>query len=338
MTRHLTVLTNSSITTFRRCPREYQYRYVYLIKPTRVAPALQFGKLFHIGLNAWWAATSPHFNKWARALEAMHAVEGVDPFDMAKAHALMAGYTTRWGDEPYETVAVEKRFALPVYTAISRAPSFELRGSIDAVVRQGRVNDHLNGEATLYNVEHKTTSSDISPGSGYWRHVIALDSQVSTYNSAAKEMGYDIRATVYDVIRKPELHPMKATPEESKKYTKPTKSEPVPRLYSGQRESDETPDEYRDRLMADIGSRPNWYFQRNEIVRLEHDDEEHAKDVAHTAEMIRYSEDRDTWPRSPNACQRFGRFCEFHPVCSGETTIDDGVRYERKTSQHEELE
>lgn len=346
MTRHLPTLTNSSITAFRRCPREYFFSYVMLKKSRRVAFALIFGRMWHAGLEAWWSATGPVLlAKLKPACDAMLAfaeANDVDAFDLVKAECLMAGYTARWGDEPYETIAVEMRFAVPVKIGVETGDAYDLCGSIDAMVRKrfiadGDTLDNI-GAFTLHNVESKTTNADISAGSDYWRQRIALDSQVSTYNAAAKAMGYDVRDTIYDVTRKPELQPLKATPEESKKYTKPTKAEPVPRLYANQRENEETIDEYRERLTADIIARPDWYFARQTIVRLEHDDAEHAKDIAHTAAMIRHAEDHDAWPRSPNACERFRRLCDFFEVCEGSTTIDDGTRYETKTSKHEELE
>ncbi len=340
MARHLPVLlTNSSITTFRRCPREYYFTYVLLRKSIRVAFALTFGKMWHAGLEGWWAPIianqEPVITRLRVAVEMMRAFaseNGVDEFDLIKVECLMAGYTARWGEEPYETIGVEKRFSVPIETptwAIGDGGSDAvLRGSIDAIVQDG----------SLHNVESKTTSADISAGSDYWRRVIALDSQVSTYNGAAKAMGYDVRDTIYDVTRKPELVPLKATPEESKKYTKPTKAEPIPRLYANQREVDETPEEYRARLTEDIIARPEWYFARQTIVRLDHDDEEHARDIVQTAQMIRFAEDHDAWPRSPNACERFRRLCDYFPVCSEETSIDDGTMYVTKTAQHEELD
>ncbi len=292
-----------------------------------------FGSLFHAGLNAWWPAIGDAAQRLCAAIVAMHVDSyDIDTFDLVKAECLMAGYTARWGEEPYDTIAVEKRFSVPVVIAGSRAPSFNLEGSIDALVFDGQ--PHVSA---LHNVESKTTSADISSGSDYWRRVIALDSQVSTYNAAAKAMGYDVRDTIYDVTRKPELQPLKATPEDLKKYTKPTKAEPVPRLYANQRETDETPEEYRERLTADIIARPDWYFQRRSIVRLDHDDAEHEKDVQQTAATIRFAEDSGAWPRSPNACERFRRLCDYFDVCEGSTTIDDGTRFVTKTAQHEEL-
>lgn len=350
MARHLPVLTQSSITTFRRCPREYFFRYVECVKPIRKSAALHFGSLFHAGLNAWWEEPQKA-DKFTAAIVSLRREATnteTDPFDLAKAEALMAGYTARWVDEPYQTESVEKRFDLPIERGawqIIQSRTFvenggqplascRLRGSIDVIAWKY---DRAGNRHSLYNVEHKTTSQDISAGSDYWRHVIALDAQVSTYDAAAHAMGHDIRGCIYDVIRKPDLLPLKETPEAMRKYTKPTKQEPIPRLYANQRERDETPDEYRDRIIAELALNPDKYFARATIVRLDRDNEEHARDVEYTAQMIQFAEQHDAWPRSPNACERYRRMCEFFPVCSGETSITDGTRYEKKTAQHEEI-
>jgi RecB family exonuclease len=338
------LLSNSSLNTFRRCPREYYFRYVLLRKGRAKAAALRFGTLFHAALNAWWRRNGSALEKLRAALDALDAQnEEKDPFELAKARALIIGYTARWGEEGYETLAVEKQFRLPILdeggrvfnasgqigTTAPRSIGFDLGGAIDAIVnRRGRVR----------NVEHKTTSSDISVGSDYWRHVVAMDPQVSTYHAAAHRLGFAPVDTLYDVVRKPGLVPLLATPEESRKYTKPTKTEPIARLYKGQREDDETPEAYEARIVADIEENPGFYFARMPIVRLEHDDVEHARDVRETAWMIAHAKENHMWPRSPSACERFGRLCEYHDVCSGLATINDDARFVTKARQHEELD
>lgn len=302
--------------------REYFFRYVLLRKGRVKAAALRFGTLFHVALNAWWGCNGDALEKLVAAWRAIDAQEGeCDPFEIIKAKCLILGYTARWGNEGYETLAVELQFRLEV-------GAFDIGGAIDAVVKRG---------GRVRNVEHKTTSSDISVGSDYWRHVVALDPQVSTYMFAAHALGYEPVDTLYDVVRKPTIVPFVATPEDLRKYTRPTKAEPIPRLYANQRETDETPEEFGDRLIEDIIARPAFYFQRMPIVRLDNDNEEHAKDVHGTAAMIEFATERGVWPRTPTACERFGRLCEYHDVCSGITTIDDNSRFVTKEYPHEEL-
>jgi hypothetical protein len=55
-----------------------------------------------------------------------------------------------------------------------------------------------------------------------------MDGQVSTYFDGAASLGLDVAGCIYDVIGKPGIRPLQATPVEARKYTKPTKAEPVP--------------------------------------------------------------------------------------------------------------
>lgn len=175
-------------------------------------------------------------------------------------------------------------------------------------------------------VEHKTTSSDITPGSTYWRK-LTLDTQVSQYLGATE----GVEGMLYDVIRKPSLRPFKATPLEAQKRTK------AGTLYATQRETDETPEEYAVRLRADISEGPNKYYARGIIVRLPSERIEAARDTWLVAGSIRESMRLDAWPRNPGSCDAYGRTCDYWAVCAGETTIQDDTRFRTAETPHEEL-
>lgn len=222
--------------------------------------------------------------------------------------------------------------------------------------------------------EHKTSSEDVRPGSTYWKR-LTLDAQCSNYDDGARALGYaDLRGIIYDVVKKPATRPAKATPIEARKYTEPKSrackacgkknASPAPhfedvknddgsmrsvacvdgrivtdaggRLYANMREEDETPEEYFWRLIEEIGNDPEKYYQRGEVVRLEDDRNENAADVWAIGEQIRHAEKTGRWPRNVDACDQYGSFCAYWPVCSGETTIDDPLYY-RDAEEHEEL-
>lgn len=325
---HLNVLSNSAIACYRRCAREFKFRYVMLRRPCRAAEALRFGSFFHVGLNAWWQPATDPVVRLNRAVEAMRVraesrPEDADPFELVKAEELMLGYTARWGDVALETIEVEKQFSVPLVNPASGAASrtYRIEGAIDVLARDGAKN---------IQIEHKTTSDDISWGTDYWRFVSAVDPQISTYQAALKELGLEA-TTLYDVVRKVALRPKQATPVESRRYTKKGF------LDARQRETDETPDEFRERVRADIAEAPEKYFTRGPIVRLENDEREHAGDVWQTAAMIRMSENSGSFPRNPGSCRRFHRLCEYFEVCSGNASIDDDSRFRAAARAHEEL-
>ena len=113
----------------------------------------------------------------------------------------------------------------------------------------------------------KDLIEDIPPGSPVLER-LTLDLRYSTYIEAAKSLGYPVDGVVYDVLGKPKQKPLQATPVEKRKYTKPTKKEPAPRLYANQRDRDETAEEYGRRLLEAIAEAPDRFYQRQKIVRL----------------------------------------------------------------------
>jgi hypothetical protein len=319
----LPVITNSQQRCFRRCAREHYLTYELGYRPAEKEEALRFGDLVHVGLEAWWSAAADRLDA---AIEAMRG-RAVDDFELVRAGVMLQGYDARWGAaaDDYEVLGVEVEFRAPLINPETGAPSrtFELGGKLDVVVR-----DKCDGRVKL--IEHKTTSSDIGDGSTYWKRLV-LDPQISTYFAGGKAVGYPISECLYDVLGKPALRPLKATPEESRKYTKDG------RLYANQRDKDETPDEFRQRLVEHIAEQPNRYYQRGPVQRLEQEELDAAYDAWATARQIREAQLANRWPRNPDSCERYGRMCAFFDVCSGTASLDDETRFRRVENVHEEL-
>jgi len=323
MTTRLPVLTNSQMRCFRRCQREAELSYELGYRAASDAESLDFGTLVHAGLEHWWQAVQSGADRLSAALEAM-AYEA-DPFVLARATEMMRGYEARWCDGPYEVIAVEKEFRAPLVNPDTNAPSrtWQLGGKLDVIVRDQR-------DGRVYKVEHKTSSTDIGLGSTYWKR-LTLDPQISTYYAGARELGYDVAGCVYDVLGKPKLKPLKATPAADRKYTK------AGALYATQREADETPEEYTLRVRAAILESPDRYYQRGVVVRLESEERDAAFDRWQVSRMYRESQLSGQWPRNPDSCERYGRMCDFFDVCTGTAALDDTTRFRHTDNVHEEL-
>lgn len=309
----LRVITNSERACFRRCQREHHYAYGLGIRPTDDAESLVFGRQWHLGQEAWWLG-----HGLDAAIEACTA--GVsDPYEVAKLRVLMRGYDARWQAPEPGVLGVEQEFRAPLINPETGAASrtFEHGGKMDVLLADAFV-------------EHKTTSEDIGVGSVYWRR-LTLDPQVSTYYAGARALGVEPTKCIYDVVRKPQLRPLKATPEESRKYTKDG------RLYAAQRDRDETPEEYERRLAEDICASADKYYQRGEIVRLEADEREAQLDAWQIARAIREGEIEGRYPRNPDSCLRYGRMCSYFDVCTGVASIDDTGRFTVVDNVHQEL-
>lgn len=164
-------------------------------------------------------------------------------------------------------------------------------------------------------VEHKTSSEDIGLGSMYWRK-LTLDAQISNYLVGARSLGYEPDGVLYDVLRKPALRPLEA---------------------NSKRARPEGPEEYFERCLANISEKPDYYYQRGVVVRLESEETDAAFDTWQTAEQIRLSRNSNRWPRNVDSCSQYSRLCDYWPICSGETTTADSIRYEQ-VGEHPELE
>lgn len=298
-------LSISKRNTFSDCARKYYYNYELGYKPVKKSDALRFGSLFHKALNAWWGTAF-------RSLKLINAMIVIDnecikdenALDIEIATQLIKGYTLKWIDEDIKTIAVEKEFKVPLYNPETASPSktFELNGSIDVLIEKGFI-------------EHKTTKENIAPDSTYWQQ-LAIDGQISNYYLGAKSLGYECDFCIYDVIRKPQLSPYKATPEDKKKYKKDGT------LYASFREKDETIQEFGVRLYEDIENNLDKYFARKKIVRLENDLIEHMFDMWQIGRTIRDSQLLNRWPRNPRECLRYGK-CPYWEVCTKTADIAD---------------
>lgn len=318
------LLTNSRLRTYRECPRKHRLMYEELWRPVREDDTLAYGTLGHLGLEAWWKAEADPL------AAALAAVEGRarDPYQQASIEEVLRGYDARWGAdrERYDVLHVEREFLAPLVNPDTWAESrtWVLGGKVDAIVRERET-----GRVLV--VEHKFTSEDISDGSKpYWAK-LAMDGQVSHYYIGAEALGAQVEGCVYDVVSKPGQRPLRATPIESRQYTKDG------RLYSKQRENDETPDEYRARVRAAIEADLQGFFQRKDVPRLESDLRDYLGDAWAYATQIREARNAGRAPRNPEACHRYST-CPFWDVCAnGAKPEEHPETYQRVESAHPEL-
>ena len=312
MTREL---TNSMRNKFASCHRAFKFCYEDLKRPIKTSDALNFGTAMHQLLECYWLDAEAEFPQ----------VD--DDYTAMTLKALFAGYRNRWQEldkATYETIGTEIRFDAPLMNPETGGTSktFHLAGKIDALAKE-----KATGKVVI--VEHKTTSQDIGPVSDYWRK-LPIDGQVSGYYCGAEALGHEASTCLYDVIRKPTIKPYKATPGDKRKYNKDGS------LSKACREFDETPDEWYERLSADIASRPDYYYARIEISRSDNDLLEYLFDMWAVSREIADAQRMNRWSRNPQSCSVFGT-CEYFGVCTGEQDIDDVTLFRTAERANEEL-
>lgn len=252
-----------------------------------------------------------------------------------KCRALLHGYHAKWGNNQYQPTAVERMVQSELFNPKTNAKSrtFTLAGVLDVVAE-------YNGKANL--IDHKTTSSDIEDPCGpYWEN-LQIDGQVSHYMLLEWLNARKVDECVWDVVRKPSISPKKLTKAEkalvtsSRKYfDKPISDDTIFALASDDRETLEM---YEARLIHDCTKeRPNWYFQRRTIPRLDAEILEYAGELWDHCQDIIHTRATERHLRNPGACFTYSTPCKFLGLCSGRDR-PDSQKWQKKVCVHNELE
>lgn len=299
------LLTHSSKACFRRCRRLYWWRYEQRLQTLSAALFYRIGRLVHHAIEAL-ETTSLDV-----VLNMIRDDTTLEHYDRATVMALIAGYSDRYAscNLVAETEFVEKAYQIPLINPATNARSrtFDCAGVIDSL-------------ATLHDsrkaIRETKTKAGAIEDNAYWR-LLLIDSQISDYLLAARDMGYDVETIIYDVIRKPAMKPYLATPLDKRKYKENGE------LYANVRETDETSGEWQVRLQADITSRPDFYYQRREIVRFEQDLDDARHEAWGIAKDIRQAQLTGRWYRNPSpmTCGN----CPFFNLCVGLEPYEEGV-------------
>lgn len=343
-------ITNSSISTFKTCRRKYYWAYELGLRPDRERACLRIGSMVHEGLDL--LAKGVPLNDVVEVLGKIYE-DQADPLDntpdiayeSVTVQELVRGYNQAWSNSPLEIIESEKVFELPIYGLNGhKMMSFRQAGKRDRI---GRMPD---GRLAL--METKTVSEDIGPDSDY-RRVLAINHQLSMYIAAARIEGLDVSTAIYDCIRKPTIRPcpVPLTDDNGDKIVldssgrRVMKANGQPRLTADTAKGYElqtremTPDEWRAKLAADIADRPDYYYQRFEVPRLESDLEEFQIELWMVAKDILECRRLGRWYRNTNTCRNYSSLCPYYPLCAGEKSISDGVPagFRKTETVHEEL-
>ena len=233
----------------------------------------------------------------------------------AIARGLMTGYHHRWIDEDWTVESVEQEFHVPIFNPASkrRSPLFTHAGKFDGTISR-------NGDPYL--LEHKTCREEIGPGSPYWTR-LSIDTQISGYLLASWHLGRKLTGVLYDVIRKPEIRPKRLGLKETMMvkttglYCNVHLSPEAYQQFSLADDFRETPEMFQARLVQDTSERPDWYFGRQLVTRLEKELLTYAEELWRTTKDIHVAESSGDHRRNDKACFAFHRPCEYLGLCAG---------------------
>jgi hypothetical protein len=252
---------------------------------------------------------------------------------VAKCRGLMAGYHARWKDAPYRFDMVEALVMSDLWNPETqrKSRSFRIAGKLDAT-------GHMDRRVLM---DHKSTSEDITdPNAPYWRQLM-IEGQVSHYMMLEWLNGRKVDEAIWDVMRKPGISPKNVTKADANLTLSSG-------FYFGRQMSDsaktqlrvtgrENFEMYEARLAHDCtAERPEWYFQRRSVPRLDADLHEYATELWGHSQDILHSRRENRWPRNSGACMMYGSPCKFLGICSGFDT-PESENWRRKHNVHNEL-
>ncbi len=346
-------VTNSSMACFKQCRRKYYYSYELGWRPAVEKAPLRFGSQFHAALDE--LCKGEDYDVVINKIDIAYDTVASNLFDPEKIYdlqmecqtlkTLLSGYVAAWADSQIKIIESETSFQLPIINPETGYPAriFQQAGKRD---RLGILPD---GRTAL--IETKTVSDDITPGSDY-RNVLSINQQISMYVLAAKAEGHDIETTIYDCIRKPTIRPcdVALTDEQGIKVVLDEQGQRVLKANGEPRQTGDTAkgytlqtrpmtaEEWDNKLSADILDRPDFYYQRFEVPRLESDLKEFAYELWDIAQDINTARKNNLWYRNTGACRAWSSLCPYYGLCSGQLSTDtlpDGFR--QVETVHEEL-
>ncbi|MFA7279096.1 MAG: PD-(D/E)XK nuclease family protein [Sterolibacterium sp.] len=319
------LLTHSRLQALKTCARKHYLQYELGIRPLKTSAPLRMGDVFHKGKEYLRKGVAPE-DALMQALKVYEAVPAdIKPCDWAiereKCFRLLHGYMWYWKDDGLKFVETEKVYTLPIINPDTNRPALKFAngGKIDGIVQLP--------DGRLAVDETKTAGKDISPESDYWLK-LRIDEQVTRYFYSARKLGYDIACIHYDVIRKPTIEP-KQIPlldENNFKIVLDANGQRVMNKNGTPKQSAdkemgwvlqsriETAQEYGDRLTADIGERPAFYFQRKELQRTDKDLEDFEHDLWQQQQQMSELRRTGRWFKNTGACIGFGR-CAYADLC-----------------------
>lgn len=178
-------LSNSKVTTWRKCHRAYYYKYGLKLRPKKKGIALRRGSIIHECIEAYDSGRSwrkPYRNFAKQFYEETFKEEIVEIGDIPRmVEELMENYQALYENDGLTYLGNELHFELPLM------PGVVIEGYLDALVEDEK--------GAIWPKETKTYKRN--PDYDF----LLLNTQSALYTWAVTEMGYSPKGTLWDIIR-----------------------------------------------------------------------------------------------------------------------------------------
>jgi hypothetical protein len=341
------LLTHSRQSCFKTCRKQSWFAYEIGLRREIDGAPLRMGSAYHAGLES--IANLEGIDVACERVRSYYesCPDGWDQYEWQieceTVLRLLTGYVWRWENEPLEYLAAEQAFQLPLLNPDTGKPTplFALAGKIDGIVRLQ--------DTRLAVGENKLLGEDIGPDSILWRRM-QIDHQISMYMIAARRLGYPVDCVLYNVTRKPTIKPT-AIPlldELGVKIVLDGAGNRVKTKTGYYRTTGDTAqgyvlqtrpmtvEEWGDKLSDDIYQRPDFYYARKEIARLDQDLKEYEYELWSIQQTIREAQKTNRWFKTAGKCCDW---CSYFSVCTSNWQDGDSLPegFIRVANKHPEL-
>lgn len=319
------LLTHSRQNTFKTCRKQHWFSYEQRIRPVSDAKALRMGAAYHDALECLANTDDLDASVELARKRYEHCPDVVEQYDWdiecETVLRLLCGYQWRWDGMVIEHISAEQVFELPLRNPETggTTPNFTLAGKIDGIVKLD--------DSRLAVIEHKLLSEELGSDSTLWRR-LRIDHQISLYVYAARQLGFEVDTVLYNVTRKPTIKPTVVPILDQlgakivlNKSGDRVKTERGLWRQTGDAEKgyvlqtrQMTSDEFGEKLANDIAERPEFYYARVEIPRLDQDIADYASEIWDIQKAIRDAQLNDRHYRTctKNTCE----WCPYFSLCS----------------------
>lgn len=343
------LMTHSRQDCFKLCRRKHKYSYLDGIRPVTDSKALRMGSAYHDAIEQLAkgrgrdAACEVIYSRYDAIPEGYETLEW--EYERETVLRLACGYEWRWANDELTYLAAEQSFQLPLLNPATGAASkvYRRAGKIDGIVQ--------SSDGRIGVKESKLLGEDIGAEASLWRRM-QMDHQVTGYVQAARDLGYAASYVLYDVTRKPTIKPTaipkldelgvkivvdangnRVRTETAKTWRQTADKEKGYVLLTRPM----TPEEWGDKLAEDIASRPDFYYARHEIARLDNDIDEYMRELWDIQQDMRAAERDGKHYRTVNrdTCE----FCSYFGICvsNRDVTGDLPEGFQRVPFVHPEL-
>jgi len=266
------------------CRKKYFFRYVEGLEPRHIGAALRFGRAIHAGFD-YLLTEKPLGFLWEEELKATmlqaytEQLDSFSPEDEIELQKAMQALRAWVKEDPLNVYQASPRSAVVASESgfcISVGYARRIVGYFDAILG-------VQGESWV--LEHKTTSRV----DGKYFNNLLRDEQASMYILAARELGYDVKGVLYNIVLKPSIRLSKR----------------------------ETQEEYIKRV-------GKWYkepgrFIVHRVTRTENQLTEFRRDLTQAMADMRKAEREESFYRAPQNCSASYYTCEYDSICLEDT-------------------